>query len=34
MVITPIVMVSTEDLSATIVVIEPGRVRIRRPGSE
>jgi predicted nuclease of predicted toxin-antitoxin system len=28
---TPIVMVSSEDLSGAIVVVEPGRVRIRRP---
>ncbi len=32
MTVTPIVMISTEDLSGAIIVIEPGRVRIRRPG--
>jgi predicted nuclease of predicted toxin-antitoxin system len=32
-VITPIVMISTEDLSEAIVIIEPGRMRIRRPES-
>ena len=32
-IITPIRMVSTEDLAATIVVIEPGRIRIRRADS-
>jgi|SRR5580658_9399204 len=32
MTVTPIVMVASEDLARTIVVIEPGRVRIRRGG--
>jgi hypothetical protein len=31
MTVTPIVMISIEDLSGTIVVVEPGRVRTRRP---
>src|SRR5580704_14206068 len=31
MTVTPIVMVSIEDLSGAIIVVEPGRVRSRRP---
>jgi hypothetical protein len=33
MTVTPIVMVSIEDLSGAIIVVEPGRVRSRRPAS-